>query len=368
MAKETHTMTRTEHGETGIRWGNRHRGEGTGYIHELGTTFDDPDITAEAAAREAGLDYTIIKRDLATRDTKGHYLKVPGAFALLSDYDGSPEVIAVVGKEFEPVQNMHLAEMLDRAGLTGPGGLYSLDVAGKTADGRTVFWSLKDREDFTINGDRYRNHWVILDGKDGNRALGMALTPIRFICSNALQAAVSGASIKVGISHTANAQKELAWWLSIAPKLQAAAEQNREVLSRMGSIVVDEPQIQQVLEAAYPVPALKGRAQLYASMPQLQLSDDDAMSVDRAYASHGTIALRQLKHITNVTQLFRSYDTDPDEGNIAGTLLGVVNAVTDYENHREATSVRENAALSNLTGPRYLAQVKAMRAAVALAK
>ena len=67
---------------------------------------------------------------------------MPGQHALVSsqphgwgqtDAEGSEEVIAIVGNEFEPVQNMHLAELLDQAGLTGPHGLYSVDVAGKSA-------------------------------------------------------------------------------------------------------------------------------------------------------------------------------------------------------------------------------------------
>lgn len=342
----------------------------------MGQTFDDPDVTAVAAATEAGLDYTMTKRGLLTRNSKGHTMNVPGQYALVSSQphgygaeDGAgEEVIAIVGREFEPVQNMHLAELLDQAGLTGPHGLYSIDVAGKSADGRLVFWALKDRERVTIKGDDYQDHWLLLDGKDGNRALTMALTPIRTVCSNALTMAVSGASIKVGIHHTKTAQAELEWWLNIAPQLQAASRKSKDLLTRMASIEVTAEQEEEVLSAAYPAPKVKGKAQLYQGLTELKLTMADEEEVERAHGKHGKEAMRVLARRQLAHDLFVSYADNAEERNIAGTLLGIVNAVADSENHREPSSKQENAPLSNMVGARYRAQAGAMKAALAIAR
>lgn len=350
-----------------IVWGDRQRGQGAGYWHAMGTTVTDPDASAEDTVSAYGLDYTISKRAVSTR-VNGKHHNIEGTFALVSDDPGNDSpVIAIVGREFEPMQNIELARLLDRSKLVGPGGLYSLDVVGQSQQGRLVFWSLKDREPFSVNGDEYRNHWLLLDGKDGNRALTLALTPTRVVCSNALAMAVAGASIRVGISHTASANAELGWWLSVAPQLQAASIKSRALLTQMGKVKIkpDGDVATQVLEAAYPAPKVRGKAQL-ANMAHLELGEDDTIEVDRAKHMHNSAALRQLTKITDIRQLFASYADDPEERNIAGTLLGVVNAVADYENHREPTNVREDAALSNMVGPRYTAQAAAMRKAVAL--
>lgn len=347
-------------------FGERYRDSGRGYWHEMGTESHDADESASSLAARAGLDYTITKRVLSTRTAKGHMVKVPDHYAVVSDHYGDEEVIAIVGREFEPIQNMHLAEMLDRAGLCGPNGLYSVDVAGKTQDGRTVFWALKAREAFKVAGDEYRDHWLIADGKDGNRALTMALTPVRHVCSNALAMAVAGASVKVNISHTKGADAELSWWLSIAPQLEAAAKASRDVLKRMGEVNVTAEEFDTILDGAYPKPKVRGKAQLFAGLEVLKLDGPAAMDVDRAMGRTTAEAMRTLAKREMVTTLFESYADTSDERNLAGTVLGAVNAVTDVENHRQATNVKENRALSNLYGPRYQAQAGAIKAALRL--
>jgi hypothetical protein len=346
-------------------FGDRNRGQGRGYWHEMGTTATDPDTTAKALAIEAGLDYEVTKRAVSTRINGKHH-NIEGTYALVSTCPNDPEVIAVVGKEFEPIQNLHLAEMLDTAGLVGPNGIYSMDVAGKTQDGRTVFWSLKAREPFQIKGDDYRNHWVLTDGKDGNRALTMALTPVRFVCSNALAMAVAGASVKVGIQHTKNAQAELGWWLSIAPQLNVASLKARETLNRLSDRLVGEDDVDAILAGAYPLPKVRGRAQLYEGLETLALASGDSDSVSHAQASHQTERLRTIAKRDFALDVFTNYADDPDEKAIAGTALGVINAVADVENHRTATNTREVVGVSNLYGPRYQAQAGSIKAALAL--
>jgi phage/plasmid-like protein (TIGR03299 family) len=346
-----------------VIFADRNREQGRGYWHQFGEVNTDPAATATDFLKPAGLDYEVIKRPLKTHNSKGHIMTIPNQYAIVSNHGDTEEAIAVVGREYEPIQNRHLAEVLDASGLTAE---YQIDVAGATADGRTVFWALKARDGHSINGDEYRDHWLITDGKDGNRALTLALTPVRVVCSNALAMAIAGATIKVGIQHGKSAESELRWWLDIAPKLQAASDKAKTVLRDMGTIKATEDMVERVLDAAYPKPRVRGRAQLYSQLPELQLGDDAGADVERAFEGHTSAALRVLEKRTFTRDLFESYASDPSEANIAGTLLGIVNAVTDVENHRAATTARENVALSNLYGPRYQAQAGAIREALAI--
>lgn len=338
---------------------------GRGYWHQMGNQVTNPDMTAVDAARAYGLDYTITKRPLQVRNAKGHFVNVPSHFAVMSDHDGDPDVIAIVGKEFEPVQNIQLATMLDAAHLTGPDGLYSLDVVGKTVDGRTVFWALASRKPIKIAGDTYKDHWLIADGKDGNRALTMALTPIRHICSNAIAMAVSGASVRVAIQHTKRAESQLGWWLAVAPKLDEAAQKAHGLMAAMGRKDISLKGAQAILEVAYPSPKVRGKAQLYEGLDGLGLDDEASTEVTRAMGSHATDIQRVQAKRQAALDLFESYASDPAERNIAGTLLGIVNAVADCENHRPATNVKEDVGVSNLYGQRYAAQAASVKAALA---
>lgn len=348
-----------------IIFADRNREEGRGYWHQFGTENTDPAISATDFLKPAGLDYEVIKRPVRTTNSKGQIMMIPGQFAIISNHGGNEEPIAIVGREYEPIQNKHLAEVLDASGLTEE---YAIDVAGSTADGRTVFWALKAREGHTINGDDYRDHWLIMDGKDGNRALTMALTPVRTVCSNALAMAIAGATIKVGIQHGKSAADELKWWLDIAPKLEAASAKAKDVLTTMGRYEITPAEVEQVLDAAYPKPKVRGRAQLYSQLTELGLGDEAGADIERAHSTHATAALRVFEKRQFVSDLFESYASDQSERNVAGTLLGIVNAVTDVENHRAPTSKRENAALSNLYGPRYQAQAGAIKAALAIVR
>lgn len=348
-----------------VIFADRNREEGRGYWHQFGEANTDPQMTATDFLKPAGLDYEVTKRPVRTTNSRGHIMMIPGQYAIVSNHGGNEEVIAIVGREYEPIQNRHLAEVLDASGLTEQ---YAIDVAGSTADGRTVFWALKAREGHTIAGDDYRDHWLITDGKDGNRALTMALTPVRTVCSNALAMAIAGATIKVGIQHGKSAADELKWWLDIAPKLEAASAKAKDVLRVMSRIEATPQMVEDVLDAAYPKPKVRGRAQLYNQLPELELGEHAGADVTVAYNAHATAALRVFEKRQFVTDLFESYASDPSEANIAGTLLGIVNAVTDVENHRAPSNKRENAALSNLYGPRYQAQAGAIKAALAIVR
>lgn len=342
------------------------RGTGRGYWHQMGETYADPSIPATVAAEQAGMNYVVEKRPLSTIDSKGNPIEFSDTFAVVSTYKGVENAIAVVGSQFEPVQNMHLAEMLDAAHLTGPQGLYGIDVAGITRDGRTAFWALRSHNPDMIAGDEYRDHWLLTDGKDGHRALTLALTPIRTVCSNAIAMAVAGAAIKIGIPHTKNASDELAFWLGIAPKLRDASTKSKKTLERMATITVTSRDVETVLNAAYPTPQVRGRAQLFAELETLKLDTNHSQLVERAATAHDVESARVVARRQLVRDLFVSYASNPEEKNVAGTLLGVVNAVADVENHREPSSVREDVALSNLYGPRFTAQKKAITSALTL--
>lgn len=341
-------------------------GGGRGYWHQMASEVSDPNMTATEAVTRFGLDYTITKRPLQARNPRGHFVNIPNHYAIMSDHQGDPDVIAIVGKEFEPMQNTHLAGLLDAAKLCGPEGIYQLDTVGKTVDGRTVLWSLKARESVIIAGDEYRDHWLITDGKDGNRALTMALTPVRLYCSNAIAMAVSGASVKVAVQHTKAAETQLKWWLNIAPQLDQAARKAHETLKAMGTKQVTKRTLESILEAAYPAPKVRGKAQLYAGLDGLNLDDESALEVTRAMGNSATELQRVKAKRQAAADLFASYASEDGERNIAGTLLGVVNAIADCENHRQPTNSKELVAVSNLYGQRAQAQANGLKAALAL--
>jgi hypothetical protein len=105
---------------------------------------------------------------------------------------------------------------------------------------------------------------------------------------------------------------------------------------------------------------------LFDAVDALGLTDEQGSDVTKAMGSHATELQRVKSKRQAALDLFESYASDPAERNIAGSLLGVINAVADCENHRQATNVKEQVGVSNLIGQRAMAQTASMRAAFAL--
>ena len=333
-----------------VIFGNRFRGRGVPAWHGIGHVFED-DPTAVEATKEAACDYEVFKTPIYADIPGRGRVEIPDQFGVIRGETAGDEAkyIATVGREFQPVQNLSIAEAIDASGLSK---LYQIETVGALGDGETFFLALSDRDgEFDIAGSPARMYWTGYNGHDGNRALGFMLIPVKTVCSNTLTMALKAASINVKISHTDKAGDELAFWMGIAPKMKKAQEASKAIIGELARFEVNAEQVDEILEAAYPRPKAIGKAQL-KDLVHLELNPNETAMVDKAVDANQRAALRQWAKLSLARDVFEAYaDSDTEKGN-AGTAWGVFEAVCDVEDHREGSRVTEDIGVSALIGPR----------------
>lgn len=179
--------------------------------HKLGTALVGRKSGAEMKVA-AGLDWDVIKQPILTFASDGKTI-IPanvGKVVTVRDIDSHP--IAVVGETYQPIQNSELFEFADLL-LSQDGGIL-FETAGALNDGRVVFAlaSIPEKA-ITIDGDpqgRIMPYIILSSGHDGLKAFSAAPTPVRVVCQNTLNMALSGAANVYTIRHTVNALDRVA--------------------------------------------------------------------------------------------------------------------------------------------------------------
>lgn len=190
--------------------------------HNLGTIVQDYPTSAEAL-KFAGLDYTVEKRPLFTVDEPNNHLfhdpnaddyfdsvesgiLVPNYFATLrTDTD---EVLGVVGKDYEIVQNVQAFDFFDSIVGSKEGILY--ETAGALGKGERIFITAKLPDYIRVGrNDCIEKYLFLTTSHDGYGSITAAFTPTRIICNNTLNAALRNKTNCIRIKHTANVQDRL---------------------------------------------------------------------------------------------------------------------------------------------------------------
>lgn len=349
-----------------VIFGERFRYMGEPAWHGIGTTFEGGlDITAVEAFTEAGLDYEIQTYPIYA-DVDGEKIQMNQNFALVRGATGDdpPMVLGTVGKQFYPVQNMTLADTLDRSGLLKS---YHIETVGALGAGETIFTALKSRNgDFEIAGTPARNYWTLYDGKDGSRALGLMWTPVKTVCSNTLIMALSSATINVRIPHTSTAEADLDFWLGLTPQMERMQGESLEAIRQMTEFQLKPKQVDTILKAAYPRPPEPPKMSL-RNMPELILDEAQQTTLDKIVAIYEQDALRQWQRMQMAKEVFEAYGDTPEERKLAGSAWGLYEAVVDTEDHRAGTRKNERIAQSAMFGPRATTKRLAFKAAAAMA-
>jgi phage/plasmid-like protein (TIGR03299 family) len=120
-------------------------------------------------------------------------------------FDGQADVLGVVGERYKVVQNEELFSFADNM---LDGGRW--ETAGSIKNGTVVFGSLAlDREVvLDPNGatDKVNTYLLVHTSHDGSLAVQASVTPVRVVCQNTLNMALSGVTQSYKIRHTQTVQ------------------------------------------------------------------------------------------------------------------------------------------------------------------
>ena len=165
--------------------------------HGLGTRVEEA-LTSGEAIEKAGLDWNVIPCPVFD----DRHIQIMGYTANTRDKDNA--VLGIVGSRYSIVQNKEAFDFTDA--LIGEGMKY--ETAGSLKGGRQV-WLLGKMPQTEILGDKLDPYVCFTNTHDGSGAVRVCMTPVRVVCNNTLNFALSTAKRKWSCVHKGNIQGKL---------------------------------------------------------------------------------------------------------------------------------------------------------------
>lgn len=242
--------------------------------HRLGTVTTDC-LTAEDAIKVAHLDWEVTKEPVTAKITTGpgwdavcepHELvccsecnrdvtvPIDGKFATVrvNPFTGLHEVLGVVGKVWQPVQNWENAEFLNA--IVGESGAH-FETAGSLNGGRTVFITMKAPETMMIAGrDAVDLYLVATNSHDGSGSFKVAATPTRVVCANTLRIGLADARATFTTRHTTNAKNRIDEAHAALQVMWNYGAVFEEEANRMAKAKITDAAFAKIVDGLFPAP------------------------------------------------------------------------------------------------------------------
>ncbi len=159
--------------------------------HGLGTRVNEAPASKEALTA-AGLDWSVLQEPIYTETEE----LISGYKANVRDRDR--QVLGVVTDRYKVIQNTEAFAFTDS--LLGEGVRY--ETAGSLMGGRKVWLLAHMPHEYIISGERISPYLLFSNAHDGSGAIKIALTPVRVVCNNTLNLALSTAKRSWSMMHT----------------------------------------------------------------------------------------------------------------------------------------------------------------------
>ncbi len=166
--------------------------------HGLGTMVQEAPTSNDALIL-AGLDWQVIQKPIITEDG----IPISGFKANLRETDN--RVLGVVTDRYRTIQNHDAFAFTDS--LLGEGVTY--ETAGSLQNGRRVWVLAKLPQRYIISGDEITPYLVFMNTHDGTGAIKAAMTPVRVVCMNTLNLALSTAKRSWSTNHVGDIRGKL---------------------------------------------------------------------------------------------------------------------------------------------------------------
>ena len=280
--------------------------------HGLGVrVVEAPD--SKEALRLAGLNWKVEQEPVYTEMKE----MIKGYKANIRSTDR--KVLGLVTDRYKVVQNEEAFAFTDA--LLGEGVKY--ETAGSLQGGRKVWMLARMPQDYILAGDRVSPYLVFSNTHDGSGAVRVAVTPVRVVCNNTLNLALSTASRSWSMVHTGNIKNKM----EEAEKTLFMAENYMDKLGdefeELRSEILSDQDVMDYIELLLPI-------------------EDGASDTKRRNVESLRSRLRQI------------YVGAPDLQKLEKSKYRFVNAVSDFATHtaplRRTKNYRENLFAKTIDG------------------
>lgn len=272
--------------------------------HGLGVSVDEAPDSREALIK-AGLDWDVVQKPVYTQDG----VRVPRYKANVRMNDGN--ILGIVTDRYRVIQNREAFSFTDE--LLGEGVRY--ETAGSLMDGRKIWLLAKLPTRYIIQGEDIMPYMVFSNTHDGSGAIKIAMTPIRVVCNNTLNLALSKASRVWSFNHTGDIESKL----DEAKETMFMAENYMSELGKefekLSKVRVSDASVEEYIKMLLPI------------------EDDASVTTEK-----NILKLRE--------DIKKRYFHAPDLKSLNKNGYRFVNAVSDFATHakplRETRNYREN--------------------------
>ena len=257
--------------------------------HGLGTSVEEAP-TSKEAIELAGLNWKVESKPVFNEKNE----EIPGFIANTRNTDG--KVFGIVSNRYNIVQNEDAFSFTDS--LIGEDVRY--ETAGSLREGRTV-WLLAKMPERKILGDKFDPYICFTNSHDGFGAVKVCMTPIRVVCNNTLNLALSTANRMWSTRHIGDIQTKLQEAKLTLLHANDYMNELNVTAEKLADKKVTEAEMEAIFDAIYPI------------------KEDDSN--------------RKKNNVLDLKEnFFRCYNME-DIAQFKGTAWGVVNAVSDLVCH-----------------------------------
>jgi len=280
--------------------------------HGLGVRVEEAPSSAEAL-EVAGLNWRVLQEPIFS-DTGG---SIPGYKANIRESDR--KVLGVVTNKYKVIQNYEAFAFTDS--LLGEGVTY--ETAGSLQGGRKVWLLAKMPEAYQIFGEEISTYLVFSNTHDGSGAVKVALTPIRVVCNNTLNLALSNASRSWAMIHKGD--------------IKARVQEAHATLFRTNEY-------------------MQSFSEECNSLQRIKMSDDMVNKcIHQILPIEENAGAKQIKNVLKLrNELMFRYAEAPDLKDMDKTAYRFINAVSDFATHakplRQTRTYNENLFMRTVDG------------------
>jgi len=210
--------------------------------HGLGVRVESA-LSSENALQQSGLNWNVVQRPVMTSS----YDPISGYKANIRDTDN--RVLGVVTDRYKVVQNHEAFAFTDS--LLGEGVRY--ETAGSLNEGRKIWLLAKLPDKYFLEGEEIDPFICFTNSHDGTGAIRVLITPIRIICQNTLNLAITTAKRAWSTIHVG----DLATKLDVARSVLVIAHDYMGKLGaefhRLNKIKLSDAKVMEYIEMLLPM-------------------------------------------------------------------------------------------------------------------
>ena len=272
--------------------------------HGLGTRVMTAP-TSEEALELAGLNWKVVQEPVYTGENE----LIEGYKANVRDSDR--KVLGVVTNRYRVIQNSDAFSFTDA--LLGEGVRY--ETAGSLMGGRKVWLLARLPHEYIITGERISPYIMFCNTYDGSGAVKAVVTPVRVVCNNTLNLALSTAKRSWSMIHTGNIQEKLEEAKDTLFRAEEYMDSLGQEIEKLRMKKITDKQVMDYIEVLLPIED--------GSTPQ------------------------KVKNISRLREDMKMrYFDAPDLKNVGKNAYRWINAVSDFATHstplRKTSNYKEN--------------------------